>query len=174
MAVSPKGEAFFPNLFNPSPRTNKYDIMLRFTPDEMDKEDKAAFDALVDQAKQIAKDDFDKTLADVKNPITRGSEDDKYLNDPNSIYVRFGTTGRVAVVGPNPTVHLEPEEVYGGMIARVSYNMKSYDKNGNRGITVYLNSVQKVSDGERKGQTRLAPEQEFGDVSDEQAADLFR
>jgi hypothetical protein len=173
MALSPRGEAYFPNLFEPSRQTGKYDIMLRINPEELEGDDKDAWERMIGQAKAIAKDEFDKPLSKIKNPFQKGDPDDKYLDDPECYYVRFGTTSRPSVVGPNPKENLEPEEVYGGMLARVSYTMKSYDRNGNRGITVYLNNVQKTGQGERKGGQRVAAEDEFGTIEEDVATDLF-
>ena len=172
--LSPRGEAFFPNLFKPSERSGKYDVMVRFKPSEFTPADQEAWDKLLEAANAIVTENFPgKKLSQVPNPFRKGDEDDKYLNDEESIYIRFGTTSRPSVVGPNPKVNLEPGEAYGGMICRVSFNPKFYDVSGNRGITFYLNNCQKVADGERKGGERAEASDEFDNVEEDVAADLF-
>jgi len=171
--LSPRGEAMFPNLFKPSQRSGKYDVMLCFNPSKFSDADKEAFDAMKTAATAIAEAEFDKPLSKVPNPFKKGDASDDYLNDPDCIYVRFGTTSRPSVVGPNPKNNLEPGDVYGGMICRVSFNPKSYDVSGNRGITFYLNNVQKTGEGERKGGERLEAVDEFDTVEEDVAADLF-
>lgn len=173
--LSPRGEAMFPNLFKVSQRSGKYDIMVRFEkPDEMEGKEKERWDAMVAAAKQIAENEFGgKSLDKIPNPFRVGDPEDEYVNDPNSIYIRFGTTSRPGVVGPNPKVNLESGDVYGGMECCVSFNPKKYDVNGNTGITFYLNNVQKTADGERKGGERKEAHEEFDEVEESVAKGLF-
>jgi hypothetical protein len=164
----------FPNLFKVSTKSGKYDVMVRFEPAKMEGKDKEAWDAMIAKAKEIAAEHFPgKKLSEIPTPFKQGDPEDKYINDPDSVYIRFGTTSRPSVVGPNPKVNLEPGDVYGGMICRVSFNPKFFDVDCNRGITFYLNNCQKVADGERKGEARVAAEDEFDSVEEDVAADLF-
>ena len=45
----------------------------------------------------------------------------------------------------------DKEEVYGGCWGRVNVTPGSYSTSGNWGVTLYLNAVQKVKDGEAFG-----------------------
>lgn len=58
---------------------------------------------------------------------------------------------------------LDPEEIYSGCWGRVSVNFYPYNNNGNRGVAVGLNNVQKLSDGERLGGSYTPAEEDFDD-----------
>ncbi len=58
---------------------------------------------------------------------------------------------------------LDPDEVYSGCWGRASINFFPYDSNGNRGVGVGLNNVQKLKDGDRLGAARASAEDDFGD-----------
>lgn len=58
---------------------------------------------------------------------------------------------------------LDSDEFYSGCWGRASINFFPYDSNGNRGIGVGLNNVQKLKDGERLGGSRASAEDDFGD-----------
>jgi len=173
--LSPIGEAMFPYLFKVSDKSGKYDVVIRFEkPSSYTGKNKQAWGEMVAAAKKIAEDEFDgKPLSEIPNPFREGDANHKYFDDPDSIYIRFGTTTRPSFVGPNPKVNLDSGECYGGMLGRASFNAKSYDVKGNRGITFYLNNFQKTGDGERKGAERVEAEDEFDNVEEDVAADLF-
>ena len=57
---------------------------------------------------------------------------------------------------------LDREEVYSGCFCRLSVNLYPFSTNGNNGVAVGLNNVQKVADGERLAGGSRA-EDDFGD-----------
>lgn len=57
----------------------------------------------------------------------------------------------VSITDKNGVPITDEEDMYSGVYALVSVTFKAYDKNGNRGITCFLNAVRKVKDGERLG-----------------------
>lgn len=58
---------------------------------------------------------------------------------------------------------LDPDEVYSGCWGRASINFYPYDFNGNRGVGVGLNNIQKLKDGDRLGAALATAEDDFGD-----------
>jgi hypothetical protein len=58
---------------------------------------------------------------------------------------------------------LDPDEVYSGCWGRASINFFPYDSNGNRGVGVGLNNIQKIKDGEQLGAARASAESDFDD-----------
>ena len=58
---------------------------------------------------------------------------------------------------------LDADEVYSGCWGRASINFFPYDSNGNRGVGVGLNNIQKLKDGEPLGAARASAESDFGD-----------
>lgn len=67
---------------------------------------------------------------------------------------------------------LDPDEVYSGCWGRASINFFPYDSNGNRGVGVGLNNVQKLKDGDRLGATRASAEDDFGDGFEDDEEDF--
>jgi hypothetical protein len=59
-------------------------------------------------------------------------------------------------------------EIYSGCYIRASVFLKPYDFDGNRGIALYLQNVQKVKDGDRFGGTVGDPEAVFDVIDTEQ------
>ena len=53
--------------------------------------------------------------------------------------------------------------MYSGCYGRASINFYPYSVNGNKGVGVGLNNVQKLTDGERLGGSRATAESDFGD-----------
>lgn len=67
-------------------------------------------------------------------------------------YFRAGTSKRIPVVGPDKMALDEVDDAfYGGCYARMNVTPGSYEADGSKGVTLYLNAVQKVKDGERFG-----------------------
>lgn len=60
--------------------------------------------------------------------------------------VKKGADGR-----PLPMIIEDSREIYGGVYARVSMHAYYYNSQGNLGIGLSLNSVQKIKDGEQLG-----------------------
>lgn len=58
---------------------------------------------------------------------------------------------------------LDPDEVYSGCWGRASINFYAFNSNGNKGIGVGLNNIQKLSEGERLGGARASAEDDFAD-----------
>ena len=65
---------------------------------------------------------------------------------------------------------IDPEEVYSGCYGRASINFYAFNTNGNRGVGVGLNNIQKLSDGDHLGASRASAESDFGgeDFTDEE------
>lgn len=67
---------------------------------------------------------------------------------------------------------IDKEEFYSGCWGRASINFFPYDSNGNRGIGVGLNNVQKLKDGDRLGGSRASAEDDFGDDFEDDEEDF--
>lgn len=78
-------------------------------------------------------------------------------------FLNANSSQRPGIVDKDLQEILDPEEVYSGCWGRASINFFPYDSNGNRGIGVGLNNIQKLRDGERLGASRAKAEDDFGD-----------
>ena len=52
---------------------------------------------------------------------------------------------------PAPMIIEDPNEIYGGVYARVNIHAYSYNFQGNCGIAISMNNIQKIKDGDRLG-----------------------
>lgn len=62
---------------------------------------------------------------------------------------------------------LDPTEVYSGCWGRASINFFPFNSNGNKGVAVGLNNVQKLGDDEMLGGARASAEDDFADDFDD-------
>lgn len=172
---TPKGIVHFPNVYEKSDFSGKYDLVMQFNPEDFDDSDKEAWATMLKEADDAARGKFGEGFKEnkkLKNPFFKGDPDEKYFDDPDCYYVKLGSYTRPSVVGPD-VKNLEPEEFYGGCIARVSYSPNAFDVSGSKGVNFYLNNVQKIKDGERHGQGKTKAEDDFDAVEVDEAADLF-
>lgn len=93
-----------------------------------------------------------KKPKDFKQPIKDGDA----LTDDNPEYeghyiLSVSSKNRPSVVDQNVQPILDPSEVYSGMYARVAIAAWPYNNSGNKGVSFFLNHVQKLRDGEPFG-----------------------
>ena len=90
-------------------------------------------------------------------PLRDGDEEraDEYPEYKNMMFLNANSKNAPGVVDKDLNVILDPDDVYSGCWGRASVNFFPYDSNGNRGIGVGLNNLQKLKDGERLGGGRL-------------------
>ena len=67
---------------------------------------------------------------------------------------------------------LDRSEVYSGCYGRVSLSFFAFNTNGNRGIAVGLNNVQKIRDGESLG-GHMSAEAEFAGLEEDEDEEDF-
>lgn len=78
-------------------------------------------------------------------------------------FLNANSSQRPGIVDKDCNEILDPDEVYSGCWGRASINFYPYDFNGNRGVGVGLNNIQKLKDGERLGAALATAEDDFGD-----------
>jgi hypothetical protein len=87
--------------------------------------------------------------ATVKTPLRDGDED--HPDDPafkNMMFMNASSLRRPTIVDRNLDEILDKEEFYSGCWGRASVNFFAYNSNGNKGIGVGLNNLQKLKDDE--------------------------
>ena len=110
-------------------------------------------------------------LTAIKNPLRDG--DVERPDDPayaNAYFVNANSATAPGIVDADRNPVLTRSEVYSGVYGRASINFYAFNSNGNRGVGVGLNNIQKLSDGERLGAARASAESDFGgeDFEDEE------
>lgn len=134
------------------------------------KEDKATLKkikAAVDEAIQegISSKWNGKKPANVKLPLRDGDEEraDEAPEYEGMMFLNANSTQKPGIVDKDLNEILDPDEVYSGCWGRASINFYPFSVNGNKGIGVGLNNVQKLKDGEHLGAARESAESDFDD-----------
>lgn len=83
-------------------------------------------------------------------------EDGKTIIPPGyeegeATWINFKSTSRPGVVDENVQDIIEERNFYSGCYAIADVNAAAYDQKGNRGVSIYLNNVQKRRDGDPLG-----------------------
>lgn len=134
------------------------------------KEDKATLKkikAAIDEAIQegISSKWNGKKPANVKLPLRDGDEEraDEAPEYEGMMFLNANSTQKPGIVDKDLNEILDPDEVYSGCWGRASINFYPFSMNGNKGIGVGLNNVQKLKDGEHLGAARASAESDFDD-----------
>lgn len=190
--TTPKFRVSYPHLFEPRLNTlsgkEEYSVQAIFPPDADLSELKAAAKKALkaefgeditkwpvppDQMRlpfkvQAAKKDQDGILR-LPPGFTEGAPLMTYKCSPEYPPVIVGTERDMS---GNLVRLTEPRDVYGGCYARAAIAVKAYSHGANRGVTCYLNSLQKLDEGEPFGNISR-PEDDFAPVAgqDDQQGD---
>ena len=77
-------------------------------------------------------------------------------------FLNCNSTQKPGIVDKDLNEILDPDEVYSGCWGRASINFFPFNTNGNKGIGVGLNNIQKLKDDDRLGAARASAESDFG------------
>lgn len=106
-------------------------------------------------------------LKAIKTPLRDGDlerpDDAAYAN---SYFINANSSTAPGIVDADRQPILERSEVYSGVYGRASVNFYAFNTNGNRGIAVGLNNLQKIRDGEPLGGKSRA-EDDFASEDDD-------
>lgn len=106
-------------------------------------------------------------LAAIKTPLRDGDlerpDDEAYKN---AYFINANSPNAPGIVDADCNRILDRSEVYSGVYGRASITFYAYNANGNKGIAVGLNNLQKISDGEPLG-SRASAEVDFATEDDE-------
>lgn len=143
----------------------KYSICLL-----IDKKDKATLNkiksAMEAAKKQGVADKWGGKLpANLKLPLRDGDAEraDEAEEYTGMFFINANSNQKPGIVDENLNEVLDPTEVYSGCYGRASINFFPFNSNGNKGIAVGLNNVQKLADGEPLGASRASAEDDFAD-----------
>lgn len=106
-----------------------------------------------------------KKPANLKLPLRDGDDEraEEAEEYEGMMFLNANSTQKPGIVDKDLNEILDPDEVYSGCYGRVSINFYPFNVNGNRGVGVGLNNVQKLSEGERLGGARASAEDDFND-----------
>ena len=167
--MTPTARLSFPHLFEPAApfsadQEPKYQCDLIFAPDEFLSEIEDAIDAAI-----VAKWGSEQPKR-IRRPLKDAADKDAVGYVDGCQYVTARSKRRPAVVqGRLREPVTDPDEIYGGCYVRASLTAFGYDVSGSRGVSLALNNIWKIRDGEPFGQRRSA-EDDFADVEVDRGA----
>ena len=106
-----------------------------------------------------------KKPANLKLPLRDGDDEraEEAEEYEGMMFLNANSIQKPGIVDKDLNEILDPDEVYSGCYGRVSINFYPFNVNGNRGVGVGINNVQKLSEGERLGGARASAEDDFND-----------
>lgn len=105
-----------------------------------------------------------KKPANLKLPLRDGdAERAEEAPEYEGMYFLNATSNqKPGIVDKDLNEILDPDEVYSGCWGRASINFYPFNSNGNKGVGVGLNNVQKLQDDDHLGTARASAESDFG------------
>lgn len=177
--ITPVGIGSYVHLLEPVEQLNgemKYDLALIISKDDVEGI-KAIKSAIVSAFKEKFGEDKKKHPKVWDNCLRDGDDKDNSEGTvyENAYYINAKSQHQPGIVGPNgrPLFNVA-EEVYSGMLCRLSVNFYGWKNAGKSGVGVGLNNVMKTGEGERLD-GKLNAENEFAAfaVEDEGEDDIL-
>lgn len=106
-----------------------------------------------------------KKPANLKLPLRDGDDEraDEAEEYIGMYFLNANSNQKPGIIDMYKNEILDPTEVYSGCWGRASINFFPYNSNGNKGIGVGLNNIQKLGDDEPLGGARASAEDDFSD-----------
>lgn len=188
---SPIGTATFVHLWEPhkfksSKQADKepaYSVLLVFDAAAAKSAEMKALKAAVVEAAEAkfgadARDRIKKFLAGKKGGIAvpwRDANDYEEYGEPfteeGAVMINFKSNTAPGIVDRRAKPIMDRKDIYPGCKMRVSFGVWAYDTDGNKGVTVLLNNVQKTGDGPKLA-GRLDAEDEFDAIDGDDDDDM--
>lgn len=177
--TGPKTRWSYLNVNAPKPDNNgtmKYSVSLIIP-----KSDKRTVEAVKNAIQAAYEEGKDKlkgsgksvpALEVIKTPLRDGDlerpDDEAYKN---AYFLNAKSSSKPGVVDADRQPIIDTSELYSGVYGRASINFYAFNTNGNKGIAVGLNNLQKLSDGEHLG-GHASAEEDFAEFDDD-GEDVF-
>lgn len=179
---TPKFRVSFPCVFEPKAQaegqTPKYSLVMIF---DKEAQQTAEYKALVAEISAVAKEKWPKGVPkNFKNPIKKAEEmvsakdGSRYsgFEDDDTIGIRCQSAYPPGIVGRDkkPIGKDDKPGFYSGCFAMATVSPSAFDQSTNKGVTLYLNNIIKISEGDSLSGRREAAA-EFADIEVEEISD---
>jgi len=104
----------------------------------------------------------------IPNTFNDGDEDRDGEEYEGRYYINIWKYIKPAIVDRKMNPITDPEEIYSGVVANVAIDFYYYWGDESKGITASLEAIQKISDGEALGATRVRAEEVFKELEDDE------
>lgn len=124
---------------------------------------KAAINAAIQQG--LAEKWGGKKPGNLKLPLRDGDDEraDEAEEYIGMYFLNANSNQKPGIIDMYKNEILDPTEVYSGCWGRASINFFPFNSNGNKGVGVGLNNIQKLGDDEPLGGARASAEDDFAD-----------
>lgn len=179
--LTPKFRVAFPQVtelkvFQPGQK-GRYSCVALFTPKEFTDKDKAKMAALIAAINKVSVDAFKKPFKELdravyKTPFHNGSEKEQYAGFGEGVvyFTMSAYTRQPKVLSIDGSTYLDPSELYPGCYARASVN--PFANQQWKSISIGMNNLQKLADGERLDGATSAEEDFGSDPAEYDESDL--
>lgn len=160
--------------------TKSYDVQLLIP-----KSDKKTVKALLAAIKDVGENEWGDRWKSVRTPLRDADKEadditddgqtkgEKYPERKGHYFINARSTKPVGVVDRDLVPIVDEEEIYGGIKGKLHITLYPYANNGNTGIGVGLNGLQKIADGDPLGGGgKPAVESMFTVLDEDDDADL--
>ncbi len=107
-----------------------------------------------------------KVPSGMRNPIRDGNEKaGEYSFYKDKLFISCNSDKKPGLLNQAAQLIVNEDDIYSGCWVRADINCAGYDRKGNKGVSFFLNNVQKLGDDERFGGRRSA-ESVFSPVVD--------
>lgn len=174
---TPKFRVSFPNVFEAravgEEGKKKFSLNMLFNMAELkkDPEQLKLWNGLLQAVKDAARLEWgDKVPPSLKSPFRDGKEKPDYDGyGEGIIFVNASSLSRPGVVDRNMQRIIDPNEFYAGCYARATVNTYAWKYMGKAGVSIGLQNIQKLEDGEPFG-GKSNPENDFDALASTPAA----
>lgn len=106
----------------------------------------------------------DKIPKDLRSPFRDQGSKDITGYVPGAVFITAKSKNKPGLINSKGQDIINPDDLYPGCYVMAEIAAGTYDADGNRGVTFYLNHVMKVKDGERLGGDGFStPQSAFAD-----------
>jgi len=103
----------------------------------------------------------------IPNTFNDGDEDKEGEEYENRYYINVSKQVKPAIVNRKLQPITDPDEIYSGVVANVAIDFYYYWMESSKGITASLEAIQKISDGEPLGASRVRAEDVFEEMEED-------
>jgi hypothetical protein len=182
--ITPEFRVSYPKVFKPERNDlngkDEYSVVALFAPGADLAKLKAAVKAAAEKKWGTDQKKWPKNMrSPFRDQGEREKEDDdgnKYMPDgyvKGATMVTFKSTKKPGLVNARNEDIIDDSDFYGGCYARAQVNAAAYDQKGNAGVSLYLNHLQKLRDGESFGSVARNPSDVFEAVGESSGGGVF-
>lgn len=177
--TTPLFRASFPFVFKPRPADEdkdkpQYTLAMLFPKSKMKEKAMVDFNNQITKAATLAFGPKEDWPDNFQRPWKDGDKKEDLEGYKGMWFIEAKSYNKPGVIDREHNEILDPNEFYGGCFAIATVVLKGYSYKGKNGVTVYLQNIKKMKDGERfGGRSNPADDFEYEENTDADDSDDF-